>query len=237
MTLHVCTGCTTRFAPGLTRCPHCGATEWEEDGMQPGRVPPFVQVSCDTRDCPAAGTVRQLRLRVISPGLVEMPPLLCAACGCQVRMPWPPSSEKESETMPKISRHKGATNAAADAAAPTPASAAAQPATPVLVGEPGPELADPTEPEHADAEAGTEQAAEHPDADPASLDTVQSEAGSSEADTAPEAGAEGGDRYESMPLAELRNAAEERGLARSGSKAVLQQRLREDDAHQKNGEA
>lgn len=233
MALLVCKGCTTRYAPGLSRCPHCGSPEWEEDGMQTQPLPAFVQTSCDTRGCPAAGTVRQVRLRVISPGLVEMPPLLCAACGCTVRVPWP-TSEKEDEAVPKITRHGGPSNAAADAATPTPASAADQPTSPVA-GEVGPELVDLTEPEHADAEAGTEQAAEHPDADPASLDAVQTEADPGEADTSPEPDTADGDRYEGMTLAELRDAAEKRGLARSGSKAVLQDRLREDDAQEQQG--
>jgi hypothetical protein len=30
--LNVCSGCTTKFAVGLPRCPHCGSTEYVEDG-------------------------------------------------------------------------------------------------------------------------------------------------------------------------------------------------------------
>lgn len=32
MALNTCTSCTTKFAVGLTRCPHCRSTEYVEDG-------------------------------------------------------------------------------------------------------------------------------------------------------------------------------------------------------------
>jgi len=33
MALWVCTGCTTKYAVGLTRCPRCHVTEFVEDGQ------------------------------------------------------------------------------------------------------------------------------------------------------------------------------------------------------------
>lgn len=32
MALNACTSCTTKFAVGLPKCPHCGSTEFVEDG-------------------------------------------------------------------------------------------------------------------------------------------------------------------------------------------------------------
>lgn len=32
MALNACDGCTTKFAVGLKRCPHCGSTDFHEDG-------------------------------------------------------------------------------------------------------------------------------------------------------------------------------------------------------------
>lgn len=32
MALSVCTGCTTKYAVGLPKCPHCGSTDHVEDG-------------------------------------------------------------------------------------------------------------------------------------------------------------------------------------------------------------
>ena len=33
MALRVCTGCTTKYAVGLAKCPHCGSTDHVEDGQ------------------------------------------------------------------------------------------------------------------------------------------------------------------------------------------------------------
>lgn len=33
MALNVCNGCTTKFAVGLPRCPHCASTDFCEDGQ------------------------------------------------------------------------------------------------------------------------------------------------------------------------------------------------------------
>lgn len=35
MALNVCGSCTTRFAVGLKRCPHCASTDFQEDGVMP----------------------------------------------------------------------------------------------------------------------------------------------------------------------------------------------------------
>lgn len=35
MALNVCAGCTTSFAVGLLRCPHCGSKDYQEDGQMP----------------------------------------------------------------------------------------------------------------------------------------------------------------------------------------------------------
>lgn len=35
MALNACQDCTTRFAVGLTRCPHCQSTDFQEDGDMP----------------------------------------------------------------------------------------------------------------------------------------------------------------------------------------------------------
>ena len=35
MALNVCAGCTTRFAVGLKRCPHCGSKDFQEEGTMP----------------------------------------------------------------------------------------------------------------------------------------------------------------------------------------------------------
>ena len=36
MTLRACAECTTRFAPGICRCPQCGSFDHFEDGAQVG---------------------------------------------------------------------------------------------------------------------------------------------------------------------------------------------------------
>lgn len=35
MALNECAGCTTRFAVGLKRCPHCGSKDFHEEGAEP----------------------------------------------------------------------------------------------------------------------------------------------------------------------------------------------------------
>jgi hypothetical protein len=35
MALNVCAGCTTKFAVGLRKCPQCGSSEFQEDGVMP----------------------------------------------------------------------------------------------------------------------------------------------------------------------------------------------------------
>lgn len=38
MALNVCAGCTTKFAVGLKRCPHCGSTDYCEDGQDMPKI-------------------------------------------------------------------------------------------------------------------------------------------------------------------------------------------------------
>jgi hypothetical protein len=112
--LLVCSGCSTRYAPGLERCPHCGSGERVEEGGPVGSRVPFLDVACPTSGCRAAGVVRRVQLRVAALGVVEMPHLLLCTC-CGTAMPAVRSWLDKEETMPKISRHGGPTNAAADA--------------------------------------------------------------------------------------------------------------------------
>lgn len=72
-------------------------------------VPPMLRVACTTGGCPAHGVVRRVRLRMVALGVVEAPPLLCAACRTAVKVV---STEQEGQDMPKITRRGGASNAA-----------------------------------------------------------------------------------------------------------------------------
>jgi hypothetical protein len=112
MALWVCSGCSTRYAPGSPACPHCGSAERVEEGGGGSRLP-FLDVACPTQGCRAAGVVRRVYLRVAALGVVEMPHLLlCQACG--MAMPASRSWVDEEENVPKITRHGGASNAAAE---------------------------------------------------------------------------------------------------------------------------
>lgn len=111
MSLWVCSGCSTRYAPGLEACPHCGSAERVEEGSLKGSRLPFLDVACINPVCPAAGVQRRMLLRCPVPGVVEMPHLLYCA-RCWQAMPAVGGSMEE-ENMPKITRHGGPTNAAA----------------------------------------------------------------------------------------------------------------------------
>lgn len=80
MSLWVCSGCSTRYAPGSPACPHCGGVGRVEEGSA-GLVP-FLDVACGTPECEAFTLLRRVYLRRPVPGVVEMPgPLVCEPCG------------------------------------------------------------------------------------------------------------------------------------------------------------
>jgi hypothetical protein len=99
---------TTGIALGLSACPHCGSAALAGGGT----VLPSVTVEC-SGGCRAAGVQRRIMLRSAAAGWVEFPDLRCTACGRQAVIVdgWPIG---EDNIMPKITRHGGATNAAAD---------------------------------------------------------------------------------------------------------------------------
>lgn len=112
MTL-TCATCTTRYAVGLDRCPHCQGTERAgEGGMS---MVPSVEVACATESCTAHAVTRRVFLRRVAPGVVELPRLACASCGAEMRTvtPWP-----REATMPKITRHGGPTNSRVEISVP-----------------------------------------------------------------------------------------------------------------------
>lgn len=127
MALEVCAGCSTRYAVGALRCPHCGSAE-RADGAPVGAVPPMVTVECTTAvGCRFAAGPRRVRLSLLAPGVVELPTLLCAGCGSTLLITWPDPTAKEDQTMPKITVHGGSTDAATDAAVRADDEAAASP--------------------------------------------------------------------------------------------------------------
>lgn len=115
MALRVCAGCSTRYAEGLPRCPHCSSAERVEERV--GSVLPFLDVACPTEACAAAGTLRRVYLRLAAPGVVEQPVMGCVACGAIMAAAggWrTPPQKKETEDMPKITRVGGPSNADAE---------------------------------------------------------------------------------------------------------------------------
>lgn len=107
MSLTVCGQCGTRYAIGVDRCPHCSSTEVAPDGV--GRVPVAVTVHCPADYCDAYGKQRRVVLRQVAMGIVEIPTLLCTACGSRAAVRWP-GQLKEDNDMPKITVHGGPTN-------------------------------------------------------------------------------------------------------------------------------
>lgn len=207
MTLRVCADCSTQYALGLSACPHCGSSDFvSEEGAVTKRLPLFVTLSCP--DCGRGPWT--VRLSSVTSGLIELPTLACASCGSRVPVTWPPEEEPMS---PKITVHGGATNARdADV---SPAADASQPQ---VVAED--DLGRPTSDDTA-AEVEAVQSETSPE-----VEEVSSETDTEEEyvvnDTAPD--------YESMTLAELREAAEARGVPSYGTKAQITERLREADA-------
>lgn len=109
MPLRVCADCTTRYAGDLARCPNCSSTTRREEGG--GSRLPFLDIACGTDTCRAFAVVRRVYLRQPLPGVIEMPLLVCACCGMAMGAL---DGSMTEETMPKITRHGGATNAAAE---------------------------------------------------------------------------------------------------------------------------
>lgn len=115
MALNTCLGCTTRYAVGASQCPHCGSIERAEPDVTP--VLPLVHTACITQGCRSHGVLRRIVLRTVALGVLEVPTLLCAACGdyLLVELPIP----LEDSGMPKITVHAGPSNIR-DADAPGP---------------------------------------------------------------------------------------------------------------------
>lgn len=132
MSLETCAACATRYAVGLAACPNCRSTERAADAS--AVVPTMADTACINTVCGAAGVPRRVVLPRPTPGVVELPTLLCAACGHVLPLAWPGPVESDGDAMsPKITRHGGASNkhdpesAAAVETEPAPETAADQP--------------------------------------------------------------------------------------------------------------
>ena len=112
--METCADCTTRYSVGALACPHCGSTQRAEGGTG-GGVPLTVTVACTMTGCPHHGAQRLVLLRRAAISVAELPTLVCTGCGSQVSITWPGPLALEDNTMPKITAHGGATNAALDA--------------------------------------------------------------------------------------------------------------------------
>jgi len=115
-TVRTCADCTTQYALDLAACPHCGSSNYTEDGTAYKRLPMFVTVSCTGGHGPWT-----VRLQSAHSGLVELPTLACASCGSRVQVTWPP----KEEAMPKITVAGGPSNAREEDV--SPASVASDP--------------------------------------------------------------------------------------------------------------
>lgn len=112
----VCMDCSTRYAPDLEQCPHCGsAAGVGEDEVQQRARPllPVRVVACGTETCPVRGLSRRVVSRHAAPGVLEQPALVCARCGGEMQ---PVDNdegddEEEEESMPKVTVHGGPSNA------------------------------------------------------------------------------------------------------------------------------
>lgn len=199
MALQTCAGCSTRYAPGLDACPHCGSAERDGEVGAGRRLPLFMSVSCE------CNRSWNLRLNTVQSGLVELPALFCTSCGSQVRIPWPPVED----SMPKITKEGGPTNA--------------------RDGGPSPDAPASTPPVGAEADRGHSSDDEYATGglvsvgesgpENVSMDSVQNET-DQEQDV---------DRYAGMTLVELRAEADKRKVPSYGTKAQIAERLREDD--------
>ena len=101
--VRTCADCTTQYALDLAACPHCGSSNYTEDGNMLKRLPMFVTVSCP--ECGRGPWT--VRLTSAHSGLVDIPTLACASCGSRVPVTWPP----KEEDMPKITLDGGPSNA------------------------------------------------------------------------------------------------------------------------------
>lgn len=110
----MCAGCTTTYTVDAAKCPQCGSTERTDSPG--GSVLPTVTVACGNDVCRYEGIARRVYLRTAAPGVLEVPPLICAGCGHAVPTvtPWPPLTDSEDDPMAKITVHGGPSNAAAD---------------------------------------------------------------------------------------------------------------------------
>jgi hypothetical protein len=98
MSLITCSACSTRYAPGLERCPHCGSA----DRVDGGARLPWVEVACPITACAARGVRRRVYLRQPAPGVVEEPRLRCGSCGAvlPVVAGWGPWRDPEGGDQP-----------------------------------------------------------------------------------------------------------------------------------------
>lgn len=159
MSLETCADCSTRYAVGLEACPHCRSAERTAGGV--AVVPLMADTACTNSVCGAAGVPRRVVLPRPVPGVVELPTLLCAACGWVLPLAWPgPVVESDGDAMsPKITRHGGASNKREPETELTPETAADQPAPapdPVAAEEPESEHAVAADPDDAEDEGGEE---------------------------------------------------------------------------------
>lgn len=205
MSTLMCAACTTPYAPDLPACPHCGSTDYTEDGraVVARRFPAFVTLSCSS----CGRGPWQFRLPVVASGLLQLAPLYCASCGSQVQIPWPPTED----AMPKITAHGGSTNARDTESSPDVDASQPPVGAEADRGHPT-EVEGDTVTGDGSGEALAEVAAEAYGEDAVPL-------------------AEGPD-YDGMTLAELREEAVRRDLPSYGTKAQIADRLREADAEE-----
>ncbi|MGW8326478.1 hypothetical protein ACWGLE_01080 [Streptomyces sp. NPDC055897] len=100
MALVTCDPCTARYPDDVPACPNCNSTERQSAS---GAMVPSVTVVCRTDYCPARGVERRIMLRVATPGVLERPALVCAACRLELL------KLTEDNDMPKITVHGGPT--------------------------------------------------------------------------------------------------------------------------------
>lgn len=103
MALNACTSCTTKFAVGLPKCPHCGSTDYVEDGDVMAKITRSGGASDDTLPAPEP---------------VDVPADSPAPQDAQAAVPEP---EQESEAGGEDEAHKEP-SPEAEAVEPDPAS-------------------------------------------------------------------------------------------------------------------
>lgn len=214
MSLSVCAQCSTRYAVGIARCPHCSSAE--RVAAASGPTPLVAAVECRTENCEAHGRRQSVPLTEVAPGVLGLPSLWCAHCGREPSVEAPTHAEEEND-MPKNSVHGGPTNANADPSDnvnnPVPDSPSDHPTSTdvVAVGEQGPEPVPLPEGSVVTTAGGTAELASD---------------GDKQADEPPEA-----PDYQSWTADELRAELGRRELPKSGSKAEMAARLEDADAN------